>query len=115
MPLPQDAVGAVVLLLPVDLPVPMAAAGPGDGFLRDLVGRTLERPDLLLLEDAADREHAVAVELRDLVGAEHRSLLAEVIPTLLGRACRGPEPTERAASDEHGYDSDLDSTGATDE
>jgi hypothetical protein len=69
---PQHAVAPVVLLPPVDLPVAVAATGPGDRFLRYLVGRLLERPDLLLPEDSPDREQAVPVELSDLVVAEHR-------------------------------------------
>jgi len=67
VPVPQHAVGAVVLPATVDLSVAMADPAAGDRLRRHLVSRPLKRADLFPVEDAAQGQYPVAMELADLL------------------------------------------------
>src|ERR671913_2437166 len=88
--LPEHAVGPVVLLTAVDVAIAMTGAGAGDSFLSHLIGSMLQRADLLLVEDAAQHEQSVTMELVDLLPGQHGSfspLFVELIPTISDSSC----------------------------
>src|SRR5215204_2724663 len=71
--LPEHTVGAVVLPTAGDLAIAVTGTGAGDSFPSHLVGGLLQRPDLLPVEDAAQHEQSVTMELVDLLPGEHGS------------------------------------------
>ena len=71
VPVPQHAVGPVVLLAAVDVSVAVAGPLPGDRLPRHFVRRRLERADLIVTEHASNDEEPVSVEPIDLLRAQH--------------------------------------------
>ena len=68
---PQDPVGAIVVPAAIDLPVAVAHPPAGDRLRRHLVGRPLQRPNLVPVEHATDHQQAVAMEPVDLLVGQH--------------------------------------------
>src|SRR5215213_1626751 len=88
--LPEHTVGAVVLPTAGDVAIAVTGTGAGDCFPRHLVGGLLQRADLFLVEDAAQHQQSVPMELVDLLLGEHGSFspyLVEIIPTISASSC----------------------------